>query len=118
MQSAKQYTVWESVALTAQLLQVISSGLNIMSDLRLTLTNLYFRRLKIHVVTNGLTFLEDVRDRIKWAKEMYKRREITVMEELPDHEAIEKMKHIMDVEGVPIHEQKQLFKDITGKDIL
>lgn len=89
-----------------------------MSNLKLHLTNLYFRRLKIHVVTNGLTFFEDVRDRIKWTKEMYKRREITVMEEIPDHEAIEKMKHIMDVEGVPFNEQKQLFKEITGKDVL
>lgn len=79
------------------------------------LYNMYNKRLKITLLRNGITFMEDVRDRIHWAREFLNKRETTVMEELPEETVIPGMVYEMRSYGYDDDKIRSVLLDITGK---
>lgn len=86
-------------------------------ELATTITNLYFNRLKIHVVRNGLTFIEDIRDRDQWTREMLRMSETTVMEILPESHVVGKMQQIMFENGMDMSDQNRFIFDLFGGNV-
>lgn len=80
-----------------------------------TLYKMYYNRLKINIVRNGLTFMEDIRDRQRWTAELYRTRETAVMEEIPEEIAIDNMVGYMKENGYESDMMYFTLLNITGK---
>jgi hypothetical protein len=76
------------------------------------LTNMYYHRLKIHVLRNNLTFIEDVRDRYRWTVEFLRARETVVMEELPVDTVTLDMRDLMYSHGLDMQDQCRVIWDL------
>lgn len=83
-----------------------------MRELAATLTNIYYKRLRIHIVRNGLTFIEDVRDRQQWTRELLRKGETTVMEVLPEETVVGKMRNAMYEAGLDMVDQRKFIYDL------
>lgn len=81
-------------------------------ELATTLTNMFFKRLKIHVIRNGLTFIEDVRDRDVWTREMFRKGETAVMEILPEDTVTGSMRTLMYERGMDKFDQRKYIFDL------
>lgn len=88
-----------------------------MIQLTTQLTNLYFKRLKIHIARNGITFIEDVRDRERWTLELLRMGETSVMEELPPESVMDKMRQLMYDNGLDLFDQRRLIFDLFDGEV-
>jgi len=88
-----------------------------MTPLTTQLTNLYFNRLKIHIARNGITFIEDVRDRERWTLELLRMGETSTMEELPTDSVMGKMRQLMYDNGLDLFDQRRLIFDLFDGDV-
>lgn len=80
--------------------------------------NLFYNRLQITIVRNGLTFKEDLRDRQSWHNCMLKNHETSVMTELDiDHAFIKLLTDRMLGFGWSLSMIKQTLSDLTNKRV-
>lgn len=73
--------------------------------------NKYYNRLQIHVIRNGIVFVEDIRDRKKWMSEMLKMNETAVFSDLGEDAA--RIQLVRDLTGAGYN--NQVIADVIGR---
>lgn len=86
-------------------------------SLEAQVTDCYYNRLKIHIARNGLTFIEDVRDRHRWTAELLRMHETATLEELPPSTVADKMQRIMYEHGLDMFEQRKMVFELFDGEV-
>jgi len=79
------------------------------------LTKIYYNRMRIIILNNGIVFVTDIRDRSKWTKAFLEYRENTVLEDLGEDYVMDKVIHRMKEEGMDKFEMIKMLSTITGR---
>jgi len=89
---------------------MLQAGYDLVNDL----SRIYYNRLKIKIARNGLTFIEDVRDRARWTKNLLSAGETATLEEIPADAVYDKMQELMYMHNLDKFEQRKLVFDLFG----
>jgi hypothetical protein len=85
------------------------------SELIAELQKMYFHRLRIEILSSGLTFTEDLRDWKEWMKECNDKRINTVMVEIDDGEVVEKIRGVLVERGHSDHDIARIMEQVKGR---